>query len=150
MAKQHAHKYQDKNSSGGSTQHEGHEMHNGHNGMKHDDHNTGQGHEGHKGGDHHTHMVADFRRRFLVSLALTIPVLAGTGAQVHRRPLRALRTLLGYLLLWGVSLPQGTHWRTEGCSAGHDDPDCHPLPMYTAVLWYSACRARYSFGSSLP
>jgi P-type Cu2+ transporter len=51
-------------------------MHNGHNGMKHDDHNTGQGHEGHKGGDHHTHMVADFRRRFLVSLALTIPVLA--------------------------------------------------------------------------
>jgi len=27
-------------------------------------------------GDHHAHMVADFRRRFWVSLALTIPVLA--------------------------------------------------------------------------
>ena len=58
-------------------------MHNGHNGMKHDDHNTGQGHEGHKGGDHHTHMVADFRRRFWVSLVLTIPVLA-ISPMIHR------------------------------------------------------------------
>jgi len=37
-----------------------------------------QGHEGHHGdhkGDHHAHMVADFRRRFWISLALTIPML---------------------------------------------------------------------------
>lgn len=51
-------------------------MHKGHNGMKRGDHNTGQGHEGHKGGDHHAYMVADFRRRFWVSLVITIPVLA--------------------------------------------------------------------------
>jgi P-type Cu2+ transporter len=38
-----------------------------------------QGHEGHQGnhkGDHHAHMVADFRRRFWISLGLTIPMLA--------------------------------------------------------------------------
>jgi Cu2+-exporting ATPase len=33
------------------------------------------GHEMKGGGDHHAHMVADFRRRFWVSLVLTIPVL---------------------------------------------------------------------------
>ncbi len=37
----------------------------------------GHGHEGHGGGhhDHHAMMVADFRRRFWVSLILTIPIL---------------------------------------------------------------------------
>src|SRR5215470_12409237 len=35
------------------------------------------GHRGHGGGgSHHAHMVADFRRRFWVSLILSIPVLA--------------------------------------------------------------------------
>ena len=38
------------------------------------------GHRGHGAGhgahDHHAHMVADFRRRFWISLALTIPILA--------------------------------------------------------------------------
>jgi Cu2+-exporting ATPase len=33
-------------------------------------------HRGASGGGHHDHMVADFRRRFRVSLALTVPVLA--------------------------------------------------------------------------
>jgi len=31
---------------------------------------------GHNGGDHHAQMVADFRRRFWISLLLTIPILA--------------------------------------------------------------------------
>lgn len=41
----------------------------------------GMGHEGHSPsgrkdhGDHHTHMLEDFRRRFIVSLILTFPVL---------------------------------------------------------------------------
>ncbi len=45
-------------------------------------HAGGNGHEGHKGhqghqkGDHHAHMVSDFRRRFWISLGLTLPVLA--------------------------------------------------------------------------
>lgn len=36
----------------------------------------GPGHEGHDGGhgEHHAHMVADFRRSFWLSLALTIPI----------------------------------------------------------------------------
>jgi Cu2+-exporting ATPase len=42
--------------------------------MKH----MGRGHEGHEGGghmSHHAHMVADFRKRFWISLALSIPIL---------------------------------------------------------------------------
>ena len=35
---------------------------------------AGQGKHG--GHDHHAHMVADFRRRFWISLALTLPILA--------------------------------------------------------------------------
>jgi Cu2+-exporting ATPase len=40
----------------------------------HPDHGTSTGNGG--GHGHHAHMVADFRRRFWISLALTIPVLA--------------------------------------------------------------------------
>lgn len=45
-------------------------------------HDGGDGHDSHDGGgghdhsDHHRHMIADFRRRFWVSLVLTLPVLA--------------------------------------------------------------------------
>ena len=49
--------------------HEGHEKHEG---MQH------QGHEpsgGKEHGNHHTHMLADFRKRFIVSFILTFPVL---------------------------------------------------------------------------
>jgi len=49
-----------------------HESHEKHEGMKH------QGHEpsgGKEHGNHHTHMLADFRNRFIVSLVLTVPVL---------------------------------------------------------------------------
>jgi len=67
--------------SNGPAQHEGHEIHKGHEteksheGMKHGDHKKGKEHEGHKSGDHHTHMVADFRKRFWISLLVTIPIL---------------------------------------------------------------------------
>ena len=39
----------------------------------HSDHNGREGHDGHH--DHHAQMVADFRRRFWVSLLLTVPIL---------------------------------------------------------------------------
>lgn len=74
----------------GETKHKGHEQHQEvkqgqhaemrHEGMKHEQH-EGMGHEGHAPsggkdhGDHHTHMLEDFRRRFIVSLILTFPVL---------------------------------------------------------------------------
>ena len=32
-------------------------------------------HGNHKDGNHHAHMVADFRRRFWISLAITVPIL---------------------------------------------------------------------------
>jgi len=63
-------------------QHEGmkHEGHEQHEGMKHEQHEEmkHQGHEmsgGKDHGDHHFHMLADFRKRFIVSFILTFPVL---------------------------------------------------------------------------
>ncbi len=44
----------------------------------HEDHKGEESHQGHGGHDHHSHhahMVADFRRRFWISTALTLPVL---------------------------------------------------------------------------
>jgi Cu2+-exporting ATPase len=60
------------------------EDHEGHGGGHGDGHGNshgkshGNGHEmsDHNGGDHHAHMVAEFRRRFWISLVLTIPILA--------------------------------------------------------------------------
>ncbi|MBN1333400.1 MAG: heavy metal translocating P-type ATPase, partial [Synergistales bacterium] len=37
---------------------------------------SGNPHEKHHGNNHHAHMVADFRRRFWVSLGVTLPILA--------------------------------------------------------------------------
>jgi Cu2+-exporting ATPase len=44
-----------------------------HHEMKHAGHEKHREHKGH--GDHHAHMVADFRKRFRVSLAVTVPIL---------------------------------------------------------------------------
>ncbi|OEU43424.1 ATPase P [Methanosarcina sp. Ant1] len=57
--------------------HEGHEQHEG---VKHEQHEEmkHQGHEmsgGKDHGDHHSHMLADFKKRFIVSFILTFPVL---------------------------------------------------------------------------
>ncbi|MDD4249631.1 MAG: heavy metal translocating P-type ATPase, partial [Methanosarcina sp.] len=58
----------------GHGEHEGMkpQTHEQHEGMKHQGHEMsgGKGHE-----DHHAHMLADFRKRFIVSLILTFPVL---------------------------------------------------------------------------
>ena len=49
-------------------------------GDHHSEHKTGENHNGHNGDndgghqDHHAHMVADFRRRFWISLVLSIPI----------------------------------------------------------------------------
>jgi len=67
------------------TQHEQHGMKDEgikHEGMKHEEmEHGGMKHKGHEAtggkehGNHHTHMLEDFRRRFIVSLVLTFPVL---------------------------------------------------------------------------
>lgn len=54
-----------------------HDMHNGHKDMGHDmhaGHEKKVGHE-HDHHDHHAHMVADFKKRFWVSLIITVPIL---------------------------------------------------------------------------
>jgi Cu2+-exporting ATPase len=56
-----------------------HKMHDEHEHAGHEMHMDHAGHEGHAGhgghASHHAHMVQDFRRRFWVSLVLTVPVL---------------------------------------------------------------------------
>ena len=55
-------------SRGDASQHEGHEKHKDHHEMKQGGHSANADHGSHHGGDHHAHMVADFRRRFWISL----------------------------------------------------------------------------------
>jgi Cu2+-exporting ATPase len=66
--------------------HERYEAHEGMHGTKHGIHDKNEKHEGHSGmahvghggpggGNHHAHMVADFRKRFWISLIMTIPIL---------------------------------------------------------------------------
>ncbi len=53
-----------------------HDDHEGHNGQEsHDEHASHDDHSGHEGHDH-AEMVEDFKRRFFVSLILTLPILA--------------------------------------------------------------------------
>jgi P-type Cu2+ transporter len=58
-----------KNEQHNESKHTAHEQHEG---MKHEGHGPAGGKDH---GDHHTHMLEDFRRRFILSLILTIPVL---------------------------------------------------------------------------
>ena len=46
-----------------------------HHGHKEHDHSKHSEHSGHNHHDHHEHMIKDFRKRFWVSLAVTIPIL---------------------------------------------------------------------------
>ena len=55
--------------------HEEHEMHEEHQDMKHDMHEEHEAKAGHNHHDHHTHMVSDYKRRFWVSLIVTLPLL---------------------------------------------------------------------------
>ena len=55
--------------------HGGQQMQRGKHGMESHTSSGGTGHGGHMGGDHHAHMVADFRKRFWISLAVTLPIL---------------------------------------------------------------------------
>ncbi len=61
-----------------STQHEVHAHHDHSEHAQHADHTGHEGHEEHSGHSHHDHhamMVRDFRKRFWISLMITIPIL---------------------------------------------------------------------------
>ncbi|MCF8234245.1 MAG: cadmium-translocating P-type ATPase [Bacteroidales bacterium] len=64
------------NNSGHQSSEEKHDKQNKHDHQEnHDQHNDHNKHQNHDHGDHHKHMVKDFRRRFWISLAATIPLL---------------------------------------------------------------------------
>ncbi|MFO7964053.1 MAG: copper-translocating P-type ATPase [Desulfobacterales bacterium] len=69
---------------------------------RHQDHSKRQG--GHRGGDHHAHMVADFKKRFWISLAATIPVLILSPMIQDFLGIRADLRFTGDLyILWALS-----------------------------------------------
>ena len=53
----------------------GHQAHQGMRGMEHGEHEMHKRHEGKGHASHHAHMVADFRKRFWISLVVTVPIL---------------------------------------------------------------------------
>jgi len=77
----HDHEHHQEHGGGGDDQHDhdqhDHDQHDhDQGGQDHDQHDHGgHDHGGHDHGSHHEHMVEDFRRRFWISLVLTIPVL---------------------------------------------------------------------------
>lgn len=75
MENQQGHTPHDQHASHETAKHENHKISKNHHSMKHGDHESSKGHEGHKGRGHHAHMVADFRKRFWISLIVTIPIL---------------------------------------------------------------------------
>jgi len=79
-------------------------MSNDHKGMKHGKHKKGKGHDGHKGGDHHVHMVADFRKRFWISLGVTVLILPlSPMIQAFLGVKQALRFPSDAYVLWALS-----------------------------------------------
>ena len=81
MSNHETHKHNNNQSTGSRSQHEGHDIDGDHEGMKHDEHKSDMDHKSHEGRkgaghrDHHARMVADFRKRFWISLIFTIPIL---------------------------------------------------------------------------
>jgi len=104
-------------------QHEGmkHQGHEQHEEMKHEQHEEmkHQGHEmsgGKDHGDHHSHMLTDFRKRFIVSFILTFPVLLlsptiqsffGFELRFSWCQLPHLSTVLSRLFIRRLSISQG-------------------------------------------
>ena len=69
--------------------------------MKHDMH-AGHDHAGHAG--HHAHMVADFRRRFWISLILTVPILLLSPLVQELLGIEDIIAFTGdSYVLWGLS-----------------------------------------------
>ena len=56
--------------------HDNHDQPEEENGSGQEGHGEHGGHAGHDGESHHAHMVRDFRRRFWISLVLTLPIVA--------------------------------------------------------------------------
>ncbi|MDK2841137.1 MAG: P-type Cu2+ transporter, partial [Anaerophaga sp.] len=58
-------------------EHQNHDHHHVHGNQEgHEDHGGHHGHEGHDHSQHHAMMIKDFRKRFWISLAISVPILA--------------------------------------------------------------------------
>jgi len=81
-----------------SAQHTGHRDVQGHNHRMDDDHMK-MTHAGHRGHEHHAGMIEDFKKRFYVVLALTIPIMALSPMIQHGLSVHWTFTGSAYLLM---------------------------------------------------
>ncbi|MFP3913207.1 MAG: heavy metal translocating P-type ATPase, partial [Desulfobacteraceae bacterium] len=104
MTQENAHQSSEHKSSHQQHPQESHEGHSETTQKGHGGHGGGKGHQGHQGGDHHAHMVADFRKRFWISLGLTVPMLV---LSPMIQSFLGLTAVLGFpgdaYLLWGLA-----------------------------------------------
>ncbi|MDY0213206.1 MAG: copper-translocating P-type ATPase [Desulfuromonadaceae bacterium] len=70
----------------------------------HAEHKKSKAHAGHTGGGHHAHMVADFRKRFWISMGITVPILLLSPMLQTFLGFRQILSFLGdSYILWGLS-----------------------------------------------
>ncbi|MGW8314181.1 MAG: copper-translocating P-type ATPase [Bacteroidales bacterium] len=79
---------------GGHEEESGHEEHKDNKGHDSNDHQGHEKHDSHNHTGHHQHMIIDFRRRFWISLVLTLPVLVLSPM---------IQDLIGYSLSFGFA-----------------------------------------------
>ncbi|MFO7985709.1 MAG: copper-translocating P-type ATPase, partial [Desulfatiglandaceae bacterium] len=104
MTQENTHQPSEHKSSHQQHTQESHEGHSETTKKGHGGHEDGKGHQGHQDGDHHAHMVADFRKRFWISLGLTVPMLV---LSPMIQSFLGLTAVLGFpgdaYLLWGLA-----------------------------------------------
>ena len=86
----------------------------------------------HAGTGSHVHNLEDFRKRFIISTILTIPILLlspviqsffGFRFDFPGSLYVTLPSCLHCLFLWGIPVPERDRPGAAGTRAGHDDPD---------------------------
>ena len=75
MQNMHHEKHEPQEPNHKSQKHEGHQDHEKHMNHDHDEHHEPKEHKHHDHADHHKQMVSDFKKRFIISALVTIPIL---------------------------------------------------------------------------
>ena len=75
MQNMHHEKHEPQEPNHKSQKHEGHQDHEKHMNHDHDEHHEPKEHMHHDHADHHKQMVSDFKKRFIISALVTIPIL---------------------------------------------------------------------------
>ena len=125
MKNDHSFSHNNNNSGTHSNSVHSHSIHEKHHGNGHMHHEM-QSKAGHDHSVHHKHMIADFRKRFRISLLITIPILLISPMiqrflNLKRRYLCSLPVINFCFLLWRLSFSERFSWWTKTETTGNDD-----------------------------